>query len=673
MTESEIFAARAKATPAEKAPYTFVPTGNKTLPSPIENLDLSRPVKDALSGYLQVSWQNETEMLVGGGNANDPEDEANTLPLKVDDKYAIPGSTLKGLIRANMEISSFARLSFIDDYAAYTRNFNDVTWKAEVNLDAGGAATGGWLFRTCDGYKIVEASKTLPIHFDDLFGLLTKFSASDWHLADMHARLTEIKAKNLNGIRNLSDFDATGSNFDVTGSNKARLVISGPTAEPGRGGQAEKTREFIFCWPDAPVTKDITKSTGDRFLASLNKDSNTHSKDPEANYSALIRTGGIDGFDPKTDKDQPDIKRQVEQPEKYGLPVFWRNPQGGNLSDCGKIPILSLTALLRVPFKKTVHDLIAKTQGGLDDDQLDLVQALLGWAPPETPTDRIANRPKTQKPLRSRVRFGFAFSDDAKAKTNKQTWAALKPKPSYWPYYLKANAKTAEHPVDYNNPAAILAGRKRYPARGLAQQKLPMGGKKKGTGEERTDMEQKLTFLEGGATFTSQIRFNNISPVELGALVWSITYGDLTGDQGLRHMIGRAKPHGYGQLKATITKSAINRLQSKDDAPDLQGAITAFTGWVTEQTETPFDQHPTIRILKGTAHAQTGKGLAQHLDFPKADGNKPDSETQGQKTINAYVNLKAQAVDAKHLAGKSIENSREVGLPTYPGAPKVEG
>ena len=102
MTEFERFKQAANGRPQLRAPYTFVPTPQKVLASPTENLDLSRPVKGAISGTLTVNWTNETPLLVGGR-------EDNTAPFRVGEDYMLPGASTRGLTRATLEIASFHR------------------------------------------------------------------------------------------------------------------------------------------------------------------------------------------------------------------------------------------------------------------------------------------------------------------------------------------------------------------------------------------------------------------------------------------------------------------------------------------------------------------------------------------------------------------------------------
>jgi len=641
MTLRSEFESAARAKPARKAPYTFAHTPRKILASPSPDLDLSKGTAEAIHGTLKIEFENKTPLLVGGGDIADPvrsnEDGRNLSPMKMGHDYLLPGSSVKGLIRTVMEIAGHARLSFIDDFTGYTRSFNDATWSNEVKLHQNMPVNGGWLFKADGNYKLVQATETIKYPIDNILALLgLNDNHDEWHDLTIHQRLSQLKQAERSGLR-------VGTLFGKD-QRRMRLVVSAETPAEGRA----KNKEYLFVWPDldgaAPDAIAIDKGTGDRFVASLQKDTATQAQDnPASNFSALTCEGRIHGFE----CDETSLEHKLNDPDRYGLPVFWRNPEGAGQLKPSPTPILSLTAFLRVPYKRSLHDIINQTQDDLDTDQLDLVQALLGWAPTVETDTPPANRKRSEKAWKSRVKFGFATCKNAKLSAEK-TWAATKPRPSYWPYYLKPNSQDAQHPVDYNNPAAILSGRKLYPARNSGRL-LPIRGNDK---EDRN-----LTFLEPGAVFASDIRIENLSLIELGALVWALTFGDLSGNQGYFHMLGRAKAHGYGQIKIKI-QNATFRCEGGDKDITLEAALSAFVAWVEDQTEGVFNQQEPIRALLAAAHAQTGSELQQHLNFAGAvDGGNDEA------ILNAYGDLKKKA----QKKPQALVRDGSLGLPRYPG------
>lgn len=64
-------------------------------------------------------------------------------------------------------------------------------------------------------------------------------------------------------------------------------------------------------------------------------------------------------------------------------------------------------------------------------------------------------------------------------------------------------------------------------------------------GQNRTLKE----VLEAGNTFTFTVHFENLAPVELGALLWSLEL-----EENWLHRLGLAKPLGFGSVKVEIKK-----------------------------------------------------------------------------------------------------------------------
>ena len=61
---------------------------------------------------------------------------------------------------------------------------------------------------------------------------------------------------------------------------------------------------------------------------------------------------------------------------------------------------------------------------------------------------------------------------------------------------------------------------------------------------------------EGPITFTFRLRYHNLHPVELGALLWAALWG---GDDGLRHAVGMGRPFGWGRAKVAAALDAAQR------------------------------------------------------------------------------------------------------------------
>src|ERR1019366_9865415 len=75
----------------------------------------------------------------------------------------------------------------------------------------------------------------------------------------------------------------------------------------------------------------------------------------------------------------------------------------------------------------------------------------------------------------------------------------------------------------------------------------------------------KFAPLPAGTKFRAHVDVHNLRPEELGALLWALDFG---GDEKARHMLGMARPLGYGRSKIAIVAHDVRRM---DDSPADMG------------------------------------------------------------------------------------------------------
>jgi hypothetical protein len=99
-----------------------------------------------------------------------------------------------------------------------------------------------------------------------------------------------------------------------------------------------------------------------------------------------------------------------------------------------------------------------------------------------------------------------------------------------------------------------LAGIKVWPARGEGWREAKL--RPSHLDGERA-LQTTLKALDVGATFATKLRFHNLRPIELGALLWVLTFGKpeaWSNDQtiSLRHRLGMGKPFGLGEITVRV-------------------------------------------------------------------------------------------------------------------------
>ena len=68
------------------------------------------------------------------------------------------------------------------------------------------------------------------------------------------------------------------------------------------------------------------------------------------------------------------------------------------------------------------------------------------------------------------------------------------------------------------------------------------------------NVQTRFSPLPAGTRFTGQLRVHNLRPAELGALLWALDFGQA---EGCLHMIGMARPLGYGACSIEISDARL--------------------------------------------------------------------------------------------------------------------
>ncbi len=600
---------------AASAPYRFVPYVPDALvkaePAALE--PIHKPKPGGLSARIQLRWTAEAPLLIGDQGEGSP---TEVVPLRLndgDDGYIIPGSTIRGAIRSIAEIAGAGRLRQVNRERLFgLRDFNHSEYgspESPFPVLQPKALRAGWLrlradhrlteghhasslavrgtkesdyFNSafelipCERWYAVEADEVragfkldlrhLPEHrrpqdgkaFTRL-GMADKYRAlGAWHDGAIHPTkvthsfLAERAGANDRGWEAAPRAFPSDQKVGSEGAAFAgHLVFSGATPPPG------KRLEYVFPRYDRAV------------------------KGPTISAERMIRFRRLNSR-------AIDDKLQAEGNWQLALSAFMRNSQVAIpvffVGDPATEPedsaddrfFMGLTRLFKVPHRWSFEEVLENSHVGsyqlppgqdrVMPDELDMVDALFGYVfePPE------GTKPAPAEVARKgRVAFSAAHLPPG---TRAQIRPAIDtvmmgPKPSFAPFYL---AKDEKGFLDYSSPAKPrIAGRKRYPPReagaggpqaalaGLRQRlELQVSRIHDMTGKPPgNQLVTRLRFLlpaeNSTLAFTSEVRLFNVTQAELGLVLWALTFG---GEQHkYRHMLGRAKGFGAGQLKLDVT------------------------------------------------------------------------------------------------------------------------
>lgn len=193
-----------------------------------------------------------------------------------------------------------------------------------------------------------------------------------------------------------------------------------------------------------------------------------------------------------------------------------------------------------------------------NDGDHDLCETIFGWS-------------NTKGDMKGRVQIGNAF---AVGKFG-QEWSPVSIEDSDLEEQVSGllmsptpTPKTSYFIKDEDKNIIGVAGRKLYrisPTTGKLLQNKPRGNKE-------DTKESKMRPLKAGYKFKMRINVHNLKPIEVGALLYAITFNDW---YGVCHNIGAAKRYGYGAIQALLKDVTL--------APSFKNSVPNYTSLFEEE------------------------------------------------------------------------------------------
>lgn len=252
------------------------------------------------------------------------------------------------------------------------------------------------------------------------------------------------------------------------------------------------------------------------------------------------------------DKDWGLLKLEAEKDR----PVFYSAPEDDKI-----VRFFGQSPNFRIPYSPegnghatTVADFIPKNLKQLGT--IDLADAIFGWIKQESKEEKLPESFDKQ-------RAGRVFVTDALYQTCQNgIWYENQPltpqilsgpKPSYFPHYLvqtSADKSQLKHYASQPVAETVIRGHKLYWHKGSDPNFKPPKPKKViGSTKKVEVLDTQTTLIKPmnqGVTFKFDIHFENLSKVELGALMWIL---EIAQEDRYRLKLGMGKPLGLGAVK----------------------------------------------------------------------------------------------------------------------------
>lgn len=628
-----------------KAPYNFVPLPDdvvRAVESPEQLPDHNTYGNDSYpyTGYINVKLTTKTPLYIRTGfsaerrpgqtrteyeqaeyeRRNPPQDFRRALRNKPDffhhgdpTKPVIPGSSLRGMLRQLVEIITYSKVNDVPDRQLVYRAVGDRSALGDhyreqmlgsnklrfpdMRYDYSSVhVKGGYLEDTGNGWAIRPAVSQMgesiirvPYHVArPVIGGQGRLLVHDLYVAPA-ARAPNRRGNRGNGELTLDMAETTlVSATPASGLVPAKLVESGHMG----GGHAKHWHCAIY----EPDTMSSLLPIPDEMWG-IYSDDRDMTRDP---------------------------RRGTLEIKNHGDPLFYLvDPASGKLIYFGS------TAMFRLVYEHSPLDLVP--QALRRPEVVDLAEAMFGYVRNDKELENLKRRqlPEPKQGEKGRAYAGRVYVSDAKLDAGQHDiWLPVNtpdgilepsilasPKPTTFQHYLTQASpddwKALNH---YDSNDTTLRGHKLYWAKGevnaeslrskhpsedpdnvpgqMANQfeEVTVNGNRRWRVKSGNSQHTRMRPVNSDKTFSFQIYFENLSAVELGALLWAL---HLPGEQvEYVHRLGMGKPLGMGcvQLDPTlhlvVARERYNKLLALEETSNGSATLGAwFSGEDTITTE----------------------------------------------------------------------------------------
>lgn len=536
------------------APYNFVPLPEKVVPAeqPLPEMDRYDD-NERYTGVIECEITTESPVYVRGAVEPGFFEKRGDKPLhKLSEeekrKYArffspdnsghpaIPGSSLRGMVRSIVEVAAYGKMQWVTRNRLVFRAVGDTTSLGTYYRDFFMRDDGGWrkftplvqagyLIKEKDRWFIRPAQSVLGVNFARINKEKIPAGLTAWH-----------------GCKNADSIWIKPGKYDYQKVKGYLRIKYLPVLEAGRSS-AEGFVEAVLA------------RSG--WMKNKNMEAVIFTPDESIPVSALIEIDDdlIQRYREQVSQKQEELLGWEKGALRHYQPVFY-------LVKDGKLVFFGHAMMFRLPYDCSPYNFIPPDlRSETSEVDIDIAEAIFGFTPHGRENKRAS-------------RAGRVYFCDARLEPGQtDIWLSghpvipkilSGPKPTAFQHYLtqhqpdevesgklnKNGTPKLELRLDhYASPPpheAVIRGHKFYWHKG----RVGLSDiKENGRNDLQVDKQHTIIKpVKPGIKFHHTIHFENLSKVELGAILWALF---LPGEKGkeYRHKIGMGKPLGMGSIK----------------------------------------------------------------------------------------------------------------------------
>lgn len=519
------------------APYNFVPFTKKLYTYKDRTPAAHNSVEENLiSGEIDYEMTAQTSVFIDDGT------KEHHFYKNRDGKYSIPGSSVRGLIRNNVQILGFS--GFDDDIDDYALMYRNVAGGAERKryatilgnrlLPVGNGKSisilkevqAGYIAKTETGYRIY---KTCVDSIKKEYGKMNYYIIPERKMGEEYLKFLSC------GEKGKYPYDF----FVLNGKYKTQHLLDKKFVKQVRNGKVHyigiRNRDY------KPFYDTVSYKIQDlKNVSAVGKPGEYEKNGTVISTGAMNEKKAVYIIPEIDQKKQPvdippkdieafkiDIEKRKNTLKQFGGREFFDLPKEGEIKPVFYVELngrlyFGFTPRLRLFYDHTIKEGLSENQ---KKKEIDYAKAMFGYS-------------NEQSSYKSRISFSDAvIVQECQEKTGRKLILA-EPKPTSYLDYLKQDERNVS---TYNSENFELRGVKQYWLHNQEPKVEPLDPRKE-------KAASTLCPLPAGTKFRGKIRFHNLTEDELGLLLWAVRL-----EKNSWMNIGKAKAYGYGNISVAVT------------------------------------------------------------------------------------------------------------------------